>query len=41
MIPIVNAPALRARVTYSSTSGVWPDCESAITVDPRKSSFAP
>ena len=26
--PIVNAPRARARSTYSSTSGVWPDCES-------------
>ena len=33
--------ARRAFVTYSRTSGVWPDCESAITVDPRKSSVAP
>ena len=37
----VNAPARRARVTYSSTSGVRPDCESAITVESAKSSSAP
>ena len=29
-----NAPSRRARVTYSITSGVRPDCESASTVDP-------
>ncbi len=38
--PIVKAPPRRARSTYSSTSGVLPDCESAITVDPLRSSFA-
>ncbi len=35
---IVSAPSERARATYSTTSGVSPDCESPITVDPRMSS---
>jgi len=39
--PIVNAPRARARSTYSSTSGVWPDCESPSTSEPRRSTFAP
>jgi len=37
----VNAPRRRARRTYSSTSGVWPDCESAITHDRLTSTSAP
>ena len=35
---IVSAPSARARATYSTTSGVRPDCERPITVDPRMSS---
>ena len=35
---IVSAPAARARATYSTTSGVRPDCESPITVEPVMSS---
>jgi hypothetical protein len=38
---IVKAPRARARSTYSTTSGVWPDCESATTHDPRRSVSAP
>ena len=38
---IVNAPAARARLTYSTTSGVWPDCESPTTVEPDMSSGVP
>ena len=30
----VKAPFRRARVTYSTTSGVRPDCERPITVEP-------
>ena len=36
----VNAPCSRARATYSTTSGVRPDCDSASTHEPVWSSFA-
>ena len=38
---IVNAPPRRARATYSSTSGVRPDCDSATTTEPPRSILAP
>ena len=38
---IVNAPVARAPRTYSTTSGVWPDCERPITVEPDMSSGVP
>ena len=37
----VNAPFRRTRSTYCTTSGVRPDCDSANTVAPDISSFAP
>ena len=37
---IVSAPRSRVRATYSTTSGVSPDCESAITAEPWRSSGA-
>ena len=38
---IVNAPARRAPFTYSTTSGVRPDWERPMTVDPVMSSGLP
>ena len=38
---IVNAPRSRARCTYSSTSGVSPDCDKPTTQDERRSTSAP
>ena len=40
MTAIVKAPRSRARATYSITSRVCPDWESAITVDPDMSTEA-
>ena len=37
----VNAPAVRAPFTYSTTSGVRPDCESPMTVEPVMSRGLP
>ena len=37
---IVGAPRSRARTTYSTTSGVSPDCDSATTTDDARSSCA-
>ena len=37
---IVNAPRVRALATYSSTSGVRPDCESASTTERETSTSA-
>ena len=37
VIATVNAPAFRARSRYSTTSGVWPDWERPITIEPERS----
>ena len=41
VIATVNAPLVFARSTYSTTSGVRPDWDSASTVEPAMSSSAP
>ena len=41
VIAIVGAPERRARSTYSTTSGVRPDCDSAITQESPASSSVP
>ncbi len=40
MTATVKAPSSRARATYSITSRVFPDWESAITVEPDMSTAA-